>query len=182
MTGPVETARRRNRLSLAGLGVFVVVLVGMWVYIYGFADTTNPNRLPDQAWANRAEQICKSYSTQINALPKAPEFASIKPKSEALRQRSVVGQDVTNLLTDMVRDLRAAPSPADADSRHGVDGWLADYDIYLGDRQRQMAAWAAGQDPSFAETAVNGKPISQGMDDFSTANGMSDCQVPQDLG
>jgi hypothetical protein len=177
-----EQHRRRLRLGTALIAAGIVVLIVMWVYIYGFADTTNPNRLPDRAWATKAEAICTVYAKQIAAQPDASTFSSIKPKSEALRQRAVVGQRVTDLLTRMVADLRAAPTPTDANSAHGVQGWLADWDTYLGDRQRHLDSWAAGDDPPFTETAVKGQPISQGMDDFADANGMAACEVPQDLG
>jgi hypothetical protein len=163
------------------LGIGITLLVVMWAYIFLFADTANPNHLPDQAWAKQAESICSSYARQIDALPKAPTFASIKPKSEALRQRAAVGQQVTDLLTDMVASLRASPS-ANPVTRDAVNRWLADWDTYLGDRHRQLDAWASGEDPQFAETAENGKPISLGMNDFADANGMSACEVPQDIG
>jgi hypothetical protein len=81
----------------------------------------------------------------------------------------------------MVADLRAAPS-TDAATRDAVGLWLADYDTYIQDRRRHLARWAAGEDPPFAETAVGGKPISLGMDDFAEANDMSSCKVPEDLG
>ena len=182
MTAPAAPRRtRRVRPGLVLIGIGVVLLVAMWIYIYAFADTSNPNKLPDQAWTKKAEAICAGFGTQIKALPDATTFAKIKPKSEAIRQRAVVGQQVTDLLTQMVAALRASPS-SDPVTRAAVDRWLGDYDTYLGDRHRQLDAWAAGQDPQFAETAVGGKPISLGMDDFADANGMDACQVPQDLG
>jgi hypothetical protein len=169
------------RPALLLIGLVVAVFVAMWIYIFFFADTTNPNRLPDRAWTKQAEAICAAYAKQIGALPPAHTFASIKPKSEAMRQRAVVGQQATDLLAQMVADLRASPS-ADPASRDAVNRWLADYDTYIQDRRRHLARWAAGEDPPFAETAVGGKPISLGMDDFSDANDMSSCKVPQDLG
>jgi hypothetical protein len=181
VTTPVAPAPTRRRPVLLLVGLALVALVVMWVYIFFFADTTNPNRLPDRAWTERAQDICTGYAEEIDALPKAPTFAKIKPKSDAMRQRAAVGQTATDLLTRMVSDLRASPS-ADAVTRDAVDRWLADYDTYLQDRRRHLARWAAGEDPPFAETAVNGKPISLGMDDFADANGMSACAVPQDLG
>jgi hypothetical protein len=182
VTAPVAPApTRRVRPGLVLLALGVVALVAMWVYIFIFADTTNPNRLPDRAWAKQAQTICKGYAEQIDALPRAATFADIKPKSEAMRQRAVVGGEATELLVRMVADLRAAPS-TDAVTRDGAALWLADYDVYIQDRQRHLARWAAGEDPPFAETAVNKKPISLGMDDFAAANGMDACEVPEDLG
>jgi lysylphosphatidylglycerol synthetase-like protein (DUF2156 family) len=163
------------------VALVVLVFVAMWIYIFFFADTSNPNRLPDRAWTAQAEAICKSYADRIGALPAAGTFADIKPRSEAMRQRAAVGQEATDLLTQMVADLRASPSN-DAVTRDAVSRWLADYDTYLQDRRRHLARWAAGEDPPFTETAVGGKPISLGMDDFAAANHMNSCEVPRDLG
>lgn len=178
-TAPVR--RRQLRPTVVLLLIALAALAAMWIYIFFFADTNNPNRLPDRAWAKQAETICKGYAGQIDKLPDATTFANIKPKAEAMRQRAVVGQQVTDLLTSMVAAVRAAPS-TDAVTAAAVNRWLADYDTYLGDRHRQLGYWAAGEDPSFAETAVDGKPISLGMNDFAEANDMASCDVPQDLG
>lgn len=181
MSTTVPARRRRFRPTVVAVLVALAALAAMWIYIFFFADTTNPNRLADRAWAKQAEATCERYADQIKVLPDATTFADVKPKAEAMRQRAVVGQQVTDLLTSMVATLRATP-PADAISADAVNRWLADYDTYLGDRHRQLGYWAAGEDPSFAETAVDGKPISLGMDDFADANDMASCDVPRDLG
>ena len=173
--------RRRFRPAAFGVGVALALLAAMWIYIFFFASTANPNRVPDRAWAARAETICKGYADQIKVQPDASTFADIKPKAEAMRQRAVVGQRVTDLLTAMVASLRATPA-ADAVTAAAVNRWLADYDTYLGDRHRHLESWAAGEDPPFAETADGGRPLSLGMDDFANANDMGSCEVPGDLG
>jgi hypothetical protein len=178
---PERPPRRRFRPAAFGVGVALSLLAAMWIYIFFFADTNNPNRVPDRAWAAKAETICKGYADQIKVLPDATTFAAIKPKAEAIRRRAVVGQQVTDLLTAMVASLRATPA-ADAVTADAVNRWLADYDTYLGDRHRHLEAWAAGEDPPFAETADGDRPLSIGMDDFSNANLMTSCEVPGDLG
>jgi len=178
-TAPIR--RRRFRPAVVAVLAALAFLTAMWIYILFFADTSNPNRLPDRAWTAKAETTCKGYADQIERLPDATTFADIKPKTEAMRQRAVVGQQVTDLLAAMVRDLRATP-PADAVAAEAVNLWLGDYDTYLGDRRRHLSYWAAGEDPQFAETKVGTRPASIGMDDFAAANGMTSCEVPQDLG
>ena len=110
-TAPVR--RRRLRPAVVAVLVALAALAVMWVYILFFADTANPNRLADRAWAKQAETICKGYADQIKVLPDATMFADVKPKAEAMRQRAVVGKQVTDLLTAMVAGLRATP-PSDA--------------------------------------------------------------------
>ena len=162
--------------------IALAALAAMWIYIFFFADTNNPNRLPDRAWAKQAETICKGYADQIEMLPDATTFANIKPKAEAMRQRAVVGQQVTDLLTSMVAAAarraidrrRDAPTPS-------TGGWPTTTPTSA-TAIATSASWAAGEDPPFAETAVDGKPISLGMNDFADANDMASCDVPQDLG
>src|SRR5262249_31760694 len=113
-------ARRRHHVAMVAVLSALALLAAMWIYIFFFADTNNPNRLPDQAWTKQAEPICKGYADQIKKLPDATTFANIKPKAEAMRQRAVVGQQVTDLLTAMVAQLRATP-PADAVSADAVN-------------------------------------------------------------
>ena len=182
MTTPAAPVHRRGfrPVRLIVLGA-LVLLAAMWIYIIFFADKSNPNRLPDRAWTAQAETICRGYADQIDALPPAETFSDIKPRSEAMRQRAVVGQQATDLLSRMVADLRARP-PADAVTADAVTRWLADYDTYIGDRQRHLARWAAGEDPPFSETEADKRPISVGMDDFAQANRMGACEVPGDLG
>jgi hypothetical protein len=182
VTEPVAPAPpRRARPAVLLIALVVLVFVAMWIYIFFFADTSNPNRLPDRAWTTHADSVCDAYAKLVDDLPPARTFADIKPKSEAMRQRAAVGQQATDLLAQMVADLRAAPSTHPS-TRDAVGLWLADYDTYIQDRRRHLARWAAGEDPPFAETAVGGKPISLGMDDFAEANDMSFCRVPEDLG
>jgi hypothetical protein len=187
VTAPADGPARspgghRVRPVTVVLAVVVIGLAAMWVYALAFNHETSPNRMRDQAWARSAQAVCGPFATQVGALPKAPTFASITPRSEALRRRAEVGAHVTRLLSSMVAALRALPPPTDAASARGAARWLADYDTYLGDRRRQLVAWQAARDPSFAETAVNGAPISLGMDAFADANAMTACTVPQDLG
>jgi len=177
----VPARRRRFRPTVVIVLVALAALAAMWIYILFFADTTNPNRIPDRAWTKQAEATCKSYADRIKALPDATTFADVKPKAEAMRQRAIVGQQATDLLTSMVATLRAT-APADPVSADAVNRWLADYDTYLGDRHRHLGFWAAGEDPPFAETKVDNRPISLGMDDFADANDMASCAVPGDLG
>jgi hypothetical protein len=178
---PATTSSRRWRPAAIIVVVALAALAAMWFYNLVFADTTNPNRLPDRAWAAQAESICSGYADRIDDLPRANSFSDIEPKSEALRQRAEVGRQATDLLTAMVADLRAL-RPADQVSADAVSKWLTDYDTYLGDRHRHLERWAAGEDPPFVETADGRRPLSIGMDDFAAANDMSSCEVPGDLG
>jgi hypothetical protein len=182
MSAPVAERSRRSghRLAVAAVIVVVLLLAVMWVYAFFIADTSSPDRLRDRAWAKHAEATCRPYADQIAALPPARQFAGIQPKTAALLQRAPVVDRATDLMTQMVAQLRTSV-PADAAGRNLVAAWLDDYDSYLQSRRAQTAKWRAGQDPRFEVKEVNGEPIDGRMDDFTDANAMTSCQTPGDL-
>lgn len=166
------------------LALVVLAIALFWLYAF-FWPREARDRIDDRAWAERAEAICAEYREQIDALPEAFRFEDIEPREEALRQRADVGQQATDLLRQMVADLRTAPTPADADSAEVVGEWLADWDRYLAARDAHVAEWRSGVDRRFAEPpAEEGEqaPVSLRMDAFAGTNDMASCKVPQDLG
>ena len=146
MTAAVAERPRRtgHRLAVVAVVGVVMLLVVMWVYAFFFADTSSPDRLHDRAWAVQAQATCQPYADQIAALPPARQFADIQPKSVALLQRAPVVDHVTELLAEMVAQLRHS-APADANGRKLVASWLGDYDSYLNSRA-QTTKWRVGED------------------------------------
>jgi hypothetical protein len=133
--------------------------------------------LNDRTWPAQAQATCQPYAHQIAVLPPARQFADIQPKTAALLQRAPVVDRVTDLLTQMVAQLRLS-APTDVNGRQLVTAWLADYDSYLASRRVQTAKWRAGEDPRFAVAEVNGQPVDSRMDDFADANAMPSCRTP----
>jgi hypothetical protein len=176
------TSRRRVGVRVA-LAVVVVALAAMWVYVLFIGKAQSPNKLADEAWAQRAEPICHATADRLAALPPARAFLDITPKVEALRQRAVVGQEATDLLREQIDQLRALPAPTGQYDERLLAAWFADWESYLGDRQAHIADWQAGQDEPFAEGAAEGGgPISDRMDSLAQVNGMPSCEVPLDFG
>jgi hypothetical protein len=178
----VAAVRGRNLIRVV-LAVVVLGLAAMWVYVLFIGKVQSPNRLADETWAPRAEPICAATAEAIAALPPAASFQDVKPKTEALRQRAVVGQQATDLLRAQLADLRALPPPTGEHDGKLLAAWLADWDRYLADRQDHIEDWQAGNDHPFAETESDGGgPITDRMDSLSDINGMPSCEVPQDFG
>lgn len=180
---PTDTAtneRSRSRLALIALGVLVVGITAMYTYAFFFATRKSPDRVPDRAWAASAEQICATDRQRIYALPPARSFRDIEPLAEALRQRAVVLDQANAILAEQLADLKALPV-ADAGTQKLIDQWLADYGVYLRDRQIHADELKAGKDTPFTETTYKGSPMSNRMDAFARVNLMRSCQVPGDL-
>ena len=60
--------------------------------------------------------------------------------------------------------------------------WEADYRTYLGDRRAFSDGLRAGVNEPFAETTVDGIPISDKIARFAADNHMPACSPPTDLG
>jgi hypothetical protein len=164
------------------LGVVIASLLAMWIYVLLIGKQQFPNQIHDATWPQAAESVCAANARAIAALPPAASFADIKPKSEALRQRADVGEEVTQLLRRRVADLAALPPPSVANDELLLQAWFADWRMYLSNRDDHVAEWRAGKDTQFAETEVDGGPISDRMDALATENAMPDCVVPDDFG
>jgi hypothetical protein len=178
-----QTATRRRRAVRVALAGVVVAIAAMWVYVLFIGKAQSPNKLADETWAERAEPICRATADRLAALPPARAFRDITPKSEALRQRAVVGQQATDLLRAQLEQLRALPAPTGQYDERLLTAWFADWEAYLGDRQAHIADWQAGEDQPFAEgVAEGGGPITDRMDSLAQVNGMTSCEVPLDFG
>jgi hypothetical protein len=180
VTELVLSRRRGVRILLLAV---VLALAAMWVYVLFVAPHRSPNRLDDRTWTAQAEEVCAAVTAEVAGLPPASSFAEITPKEDALRERAGVGQQATDLLRTQVRELRALPAPTGDDDPALVEAWLADWDIYLEDREEHVADWRAGNDHPFAESETEGGgPITDRMDELAKTNGMTSCVVPQDFG
>jgi hypothetical protein len=79
-------------------------------------------------------------------------------------------------------DLIAVDRPADAKGQELVPEWIADYRMYITDRRAFATALrSATTRPFFAETEVQGVPISERISKFARENNMKTCQTPYDL-
>ena len=105
---------------------------------------------------------------------KASDPAALKKKA-----------DIVEVATDSLEraiDAIAADSPSDEKGKALVPQWLADYRVYLKDRRVFIAALrTATTRPYFAESEVEGVPISERIGKFARENDMETCQPPLDL-
>jgi hypothetical protein len=182
VAGTSARPRRRVTVGRVLLAISLLGIVAMWVYAIFFAPSVSPEMIPDRAWVARSETTCKAHRTLIYALPHARTFKDVTPKSEALRQRADVADQATNALREQLKALKA-DVPADAVSATLVNRWLAEWDVYISDRDAHVAQFRGGIDPPFAQTAnETGAPGPIRMDQFARTNKMVSCQVPLDLG
>jgi hypothetical protein len=164
------------------IGIGLIAIAAMWIYAFLFADVKSTDIMPDKAWAARTEATCAAVKPQIASVPAANSFKNVNPRSEALRQRADVADQVTGFLRELVATLKA-DKPADAASQNLANLWLEEYEVYIRDRDAHVAKFRAGNDPPFSETPnEKGAPGPIRMDTFVRLNRMPSCQVPLDLG
>jgi len=178
---PAESERSRSKLALTGLAVLVVGISAMYTYAFFFASGKSPDKVPDRAWATAAEARCAGDRARIYALPPARTFRDVQPRTEAIRQRALVLDQANAMIGEELAAIRALPI-ADDTTRKLATQWLADYDVYLKDREDHALVLKQGKDAAFTETTYKGSPMSNRMDAFARVNLMKSCQVPLDLG
>jgi hypothetical protein len=166
-----------GRLAIAAV---VVALVLMWGYVLflAFGPGREPpvDRLDDPAFAQAAEERCAAAVDQVDDLPVASASHTAEERAEVLDQADAVYRSMLDDLDDMV-DLAPA-----GDQRRRVREWLADWRVYLGDREAYADALRADPD---ARLLVSSKPgegrqITGWIDEFAKANRAPSCVSPVD--
>lgn len=160
--------------------VTVCVLIGaMWVYAFGFAPRESINRIGDTAWMARSEQRCLIAENERFRLENLERMDPNDPA--ALRQKADLVEVATDSLERAIDDI-AADVPSDEKGRAIVPLWIADYRTYISDRRVFIEALRSSQRrPFFAETEIEGVPVSERINKFARENDMRTCQAPYDL-
>lgn len=165
---------RRRTAILAGSGVFVVMVV-FWALVFtGMLTPHNPDRLPDRAWAKRSDAICEPVTNVIAALPNAGRARSGADRANTLDKGTAMLQ---NMLTALETN-----RPNTTDGQKTVAAWLADWHIYMGDREafsNNLRREGGKAKPLF--TQVHGSTAKQRITDFADANSMQNCEAPIDF-
>ena len=158
--------------------VVLALLVAMWVYAFLFAPKEGVNRIGDQEWSDRAELRCAAAKDELIALA---DMRTIDDVGEgALAEKAAIVDKTNVILADMLDDL-AAVEPVDEKGQEIIPLWLDDYRAYVADRRVYADQLREGENRPFAESAVEGAPITGFINDVARQNDMPSCQAPIDL-
>lgn len=151
----------------------------MWIYAFGFASKESVNKIADDAWKARAEAHCQTAEDERFKLQ---DLTAMDPTdTAALRKKADLVEIATDSLERAINRI-ASDSPSDEKGKAIVPKWLADYRTYLQNRRDFIEALrTATRRPYFAETEVEGVPISERIGKFARENNMKTCQPPLDL-
>lgn len=163
----------------AVLTVVCLGILAMWVYAFGFAPRESLNRIGDDAWKKRAEAYCQVAENERFALQDLSEMDPNDP--EALKKKADIVEIATDSLERAINKI-ATDSPSDKKGQELVPQWISDYRVYIENRRSFIAVLReATRRPYFAETEVEGVPISERIGKFARENDMKTCQPPLDL-
>lgn len=164
----------RSLLGLVSVGIAV-----FWIWALFFPQTKQSiAKLDDEAWTVRAEQICRTANVDRDELS---DLRRIDDVGEgALDQRADLIDRATDIIAKMVADI-VSVQPSSATDVALVDSWATYYRQWIDDRRIYTEVLRSGDNPPFAESMVDGSPISEYINDFTVANRMKPCSAPTDL-
>jgi hypothetical protein len=161
------------------LTVVVALFAAFWVWALFFASKESANKIGDPTWQQRGQQICAAAEAERLQLA---DMRRVDPNDKAmLAERGDIVDRATDIVERMLDDV-VAVAPTDAKGQDLVPRWEHDYRTYIEDRRQFAADLRAGKNEPFAETALDGVPISEKLTHFAQDNHMPDCAPPVDLG
>lgn len=168
-----------QKLARIVLTVVCAGIFAMWVYAFGFASRESINKIGDDAWKARAEAHCQEAENDRFALQ---DLTEMDPNdSVALKKKADIVEVATDSLEKAINKI-ALDSPSDEKGKALVPQWIADYRQYIQNRRDFVKTLrTATRRPYFAETEVEGVPISERIGKFARENDMETCQPPLDL-
>ncbi len=170
---------RRNILVKVLLTGICILIGAMWVYAFGFASRESMNRIGDESWMARSEARCLIAENDRFAME---NLNRLDPTSRAdLNKKADIVTIATDSLEAAIDDIEA-DVPSDPKGKAIVPEWIREYRIYLEDRRDFIEALrTAERRPYFAETEIEGVPVSERIGKFARENDMRTCQPPLDL-
>jgi hypothetical protein len=154
----------------------IAVLAAFWVWALFFASKEAVNKIGDRAWAARAEEICAAAQAQRELLADEREVET----PEMLVERAGIVDEATDIVEEMLDEV-VAIDPSDEKGEAIVPLWEADYRTYIANRRQFTDRLRAGENEPFTETAVEGIPISEKLEQFAGDNEMPSCAPPRDM-
>jgi hypothetical protein len=153
-------------------------IAAMWIYALFFASKESVNKIGDRQWQAFAENTCARAEVERQQLADLRRVDSVGPN--ALSERADIVDKATDTLERAIVAIAGQPV-ADAKGRALVPLWIADYRTYIEDRRTYANDLRSGINRPFAETQVEGIPISEKLSTFAADNLMRSCVAPVDL-
>lgn len=164
-----------------GLTVICLGLVAMWIYAFFFAEKKAAYRVDDDAWRERAEEICVAARAARLELADTDAGYIADPTPEQAIERARIVDQATAILEAQLADV-VAVQPSSERDRSLVAEYEAFWTILLADRRAYTDQLRAFDLSPYSETAVEGGPVTNVLVDFAVVNLMPSCAPPDELG
>jgi hypothetical protein len=168
-------------VTRVGLTFIVLALVGMWVYAFGFAKKQGVYVLDDEAWTQRAQQICETYEAKRLELVDMDAGYIANPTEEQMIQRADVVDRATDILEAELAEVFAVLPESERDQKIASE-YQGFYNVLIGDRRAYTERLRNFELGPYLETKIDGGPVTNILLDFTTANRMKRCAPPGELG
>ena len=169
--------KKSNFIPTASFFLKVAIIAGiagLWAYAFFFAPSGNPDRIENEEWLEKAEQICSRALEQIALLPSASEARTPTDRAESIARG-------TRVLEKMNADLADLPLDSEKDKFNTVS-WLSDWNTYLGDRKNHVKRLTELGDIEPLLTATeSGTSALERMNGFARVNDLESCLDPGDF-
>jgi hypothetical protein len=150
----------------------------MWVYVLylaiGPGRAESPDRLANPAFATAAEARCAAALDLVGELQPAPQAANAAERADVL---AIANGHFTDMVDDLEDLVHLAPA---GDDREIVQEWLADWRVYLDDRDAYARELRVEPKSRLLVTAKDGQQITDYVDEFAKDNRMPACSTPLD--
>ena len=170
--------RRGPRRPLFLLGAAaILVLLGGWIYVLFVYDPgLLIDELPDRRFPDAAEEICAAAVDRLEELPPAMEAGSATERADVVERSNAI-------LRDMIDRLEPQAPTEPENVRAGVAEWIADWRVYIGNRERYVDNLRADPEARFLESPKGSdtKGITRAIDGFAEVNRMNSCTTPDDV-
>lgn len=169
--------RRAGRALVLPLVAALLAMWGYVIYLALFEGRQPPaDRIEEPAFAEAAETRCARALDEVDTLPLATESPTPEDRADVLDQANAM---FGSMLGDLERMTDLVPQ---GDDRDRTEAWLADWRIFLEDRESYASALRTDPEARMlvSEKAGEGRHITGWIDEFAKANRMASCASPTD--
>lgn len=174
-----EKSSVRRRILQIFLGAICLGIAVFWVWALFFPPTKQSvAKVDDVAWTVRAAEICDRANLERDKLVDLRRIDTVD--GDALAERADIIDKATAIVQQMLDDVTAQvpTGPKDADL---MNTWKDIYQGWINERIDYTAVLRSGENAPFAESMLEGGPVSDYINDFAIANRMKSCSSPMDL-
>lgn len=176
--GSNKSSLRRRGLQVL-LGAICLGIAVFWVWALFFPPTKQSvAKVDDVAWTVRAAAICDQANLERDKLIDLRRIDTVD--GDALAERANIIDKATAIVQTMLDDVTAQipTGPKDANL---MNTWKKIYQGWINERIDYTAVLRTGENAPFAESMLEGGPVSDYINDFAIANRMKSCSAPMDL-